>query len=57
MEYGRFMALNAIIVISAAVIYVGCRRSYSIYFFEVLTFHNMYNFSARTFLYVNINVT
>ncbi|VDN22795.1 unnamed protein product [Gongylonema pulchrum] len=34
MEYTRFLALNAIVVIAAAIMFVGCRRSYSIYFFE-----------------------
>ncbi|VDN03234.1 unnamed protein product [Thelazia callipaeda] len=34
MDYSRFIALNAIILFSASTIYVGCRRSYSIYFFE-----------------------
>ncbi|KAM3726740.1 Signal peptide peptidase [Dirofilaria immitis] len=34
MDYIAFTARNIIILLSAMIIYAGCRRSYSIYFFE-----------------------
>ncbi|VDP14332.1 unnamed protein product, partial [Onchocerca flexuosa] len=34
MDYIAFTARNVIILLSAMIIYAGCRRSYSIYFFE-----------------------
>lgn len=35
MEYKRFLSVTTLLTVAVLTIYVGCLRSYAIYFFEV----------------------